>query len=217
MLTVKTFPVTEFQQNCRILWQSGHPSALVVDPGGDGDRIIQFLQRENLTCSEIWLTHSHLDHCGGVACLLKQYPVALLGHPIEREFRLRVNDVKAMYGIVSSSMENCPEPTRYLEGGEEVEFQGTKFSVLFTPGHSPGHLCFYAAEEKFLLAGDTLFAGSIGRTDLPGGDFKTLKKSIVEKILTLPDDTRVLSGHGQDTLVGTERRTNPFITGDYDE
>lgn len=212
MLNVHLIPVTEFQQNCRVLWSEGSNEALVIDPGGDGDTVARFLSVRNLICSQIWLTHSHLDHCGGVAKLLKiAGDVPLLGHALEREFRARVEDVKVMYGIQGGSMENCPEPSRYIQGGEDLDFAGRVFKVLFTPGHSPGHLCFYAQAEGILLAGDTLFAGSIGRTDLPGGDHATLIKSIVEKILTLPDDTRVLSGHGPETTVGIERSSNPFL------
>jgi len=218
MLNIEVIPVTNFQQNCRILWSEGASDALVIDPGGDGDRIARFLDSRELKCTQIWLTHSHLDHCGGVEQLIRLVgEVPLLGHPLEREFRARVEDIKAMYGIQSNAMSNCPEPTRYIEGGEDLEFAGVSFKVLFTPGHSPGHLCFYAPSEGVLLAGDTLFAGSIGRSDLPGGDHTTLLKSIIEKILTLPDDTRVLSGHGPETRVGVERDSNPFLVGDFDE
>ncbi len=217
MLHVKTLPTTDFQQNCRVLWREGGSCALVIDPGGEGGVIERFVKSKALICTEIWLTHSHLDHCGGVAHLMEAFSPTLTGHRIEREFRQRVEQIKGMYGISAPDMINCPEPTRFLEGGETIVFDGVAFSVLFTPGHSPGHLCYYAAEEKLLVAGDTLFAGSVGRTDLPGGDFHTLRKSIVEKILTLPDDTRVMSGHGPDTLVGRERKTNPFLTGEYDE
>ena len=214
MLKIEVIPVSDFQQNCRILWQDGSTEALVIDPGADGDRIEKFLSSRKLRCTQIWLTHSHLDHCGGVAYLLRNNADALLfGHLIEREFRSRVEDIKSMYGIQGDKMTNCPEPTRYLEGGETIDFAGVSFMTLFTPGHSPGHLCFYAPSEGLLLAGDTLFAGSIGRTDLPGGHHATLIKSIIEKILTLPDDTRVLSGHGPETRVGTERDNNPFLQG----
>jgi glyoxylase-like metal-dependent hydrolase (beta-lactamase superfamily II) len=214
MLNIELFPVTDFQQNCRILWQDGTADALVIDPGGDGDRIEKFLISRKLRCAQIWLTHSHLDHCGGVSQLLRtNASIPLFAHQLEREFRSRVEDIKDMYGIQGNSMTNCPEPTRYLEGEETLEFAGVSFTTLFTPGHSPGHICFYAPTEGLLLAGDTLFAGSIGRTDLPGGNHATLIKSIIEKILTLPDDTRVLSGHGPETRVGVERDTNPFLQG----
>ena len=217
MLQIAIVPVTDFQQNCRVVWAEGSPSALIIDPGGDSARIENFLKQKHLVCGEIWLTHSHLDHCGGVAGLKSAFDVPLSAHPVEREFRQRVDEIKRLWGITSSDMTNCPEPERKLEGGETVTFAGVEFQVIFTPGHSPGHLCFYAPSERLIIAGDTLFAGSIGRTDLPGGHHPTLIKSIVEKILVLPDDTRVLSGHGPDTLVGRERKTNPFLTGEMDE
>lgn len=217
MLQIATIPVTDFQQNCRVLWHDGDSSALVIDPGGDSPRIEAFLSDKGLVCTEIWLTHSHLDHCGGVAGLKRRYKALLSAHPGEQEFRRRVDEIKLMWGLSSSEMTSCPEPERHLTGGETISFGETVFQTLFTPGHSPGHLCFYAPAEKVLLAGDTLFAGSIGRTDLPGGNHIQLINSIVEKILPLPDDTRVLSGHGPDTLVGRERSTNPFLTGDFNE
>jgi hydroxyacylglutathione hydrolase len=217
MLEIKTLPVTELQQNCRILWKQGTTQALVVDPGGDAPLISSFLKSQGLVCEQIWLTHSHFDHCGGVARLMSEGVKILYGHIIEREFRQRVEDILTLYGISSKDMKNSPEPTHYIKGGETLEFQSVEFKVLFTPGHSPGHLCFYAPSENVLLAGDTLFNGSIGRTDLPGGDYKTLINSIVEKILILPDDTKVLSGHGPDTTIGHERKNNPFLTGEINE
>lgn len=108
-------------------------------------------------------------------------------------------------------LENCPEPTVGISGGETLNFEGESFEVIFTPGHSPGHLCFYNAKENVLIAGDTLFAGSIGRTDLPGGDYSTLMTSIREKIFTLPPSTKVLPGHGPDTTVEEEKKSNPFF------
>lgn len=212
MLEVITIPVTEFYQNCRVLRRRGESGALVIDPGGDIERIRSVLQKHGLRAEEIWLTHSHLDHCGAVRALKQESAALLSAHPGEGEMRKHVPDIAAFYGI-TSGLESCPEPDRALNGGEQLAFGGCSFQVLFTPGHSPGHLCFYEPSEGILLAGDTLFAGSIGRTDLPGGDSATLLRSIREKILTLPDATRVLSGHGPDTTVGAERRSNPFLNG----
>lgn len=202
--------VTPFAQNCRLLIDDSARSAVVVDPGGEPERILAELSGRKLKLSEIWLTHSHLDHCGGVRSLKAATGAALLGHPVEAMMRANVVRIAAMYGI-PSGFEDCPEPDRFISGGEELSFGGATFKVLFTPGHAPGHVCFYDVAGKTLLAGDTLFSGSIGRTDLPGGDADLLLESIGREILTLPDDTRVLSGHGDDTTVGKERRSNPFL------
>lgn len=211
MLEIVSVVVTPFAQNCRILADSATKTAVVVDPGGDVPLIQEALSRGGWKCSEIWLTHSHLDHCGGVAGLQEVWRAPLTAHPVEKQMRAHVQDLCAMYGLPRGDLENCPEPDRAVSGGETLSFGGYDFKVFFTPGHSPGHVVFYQAEHKILLAGDTVFLGSIGRTDLPGGDYDTLLTSIRSKILSLPDDTRVLPGHGDDTSVGVERRSNPFL------
>ena len=211
MIEIINLPVTSFQQNCRIVSAAGDSAALVIDPGGDANHIVQALEKADLELTEIWLTHSHLDHCGGVSELLEHRKVPLTGHSIESDFRSRVEDICRMYGVPSGEMSNCPEPDRFVEGGETLTFGSLEFQVLFTPGHSPGHVCFYHQRSGNLFAGDTVFAGSIGRSDLPGGDHATLLRSIREVILTLPDDTNVLPGHGPDTTVGVERQSNPFL------
>jgi glyoxylase-like metal-dependent hydrolase (beta-lactamase superfamily II) len=213
MLHIETITVTPFAQNARILSVAGHEDAVVVDPGGDVPLIEDALRRRKLRCSEIWLTHSHIDHCAGVAALMRSYPATLFGHPDEAAFRTAVIQVCRMYGLPEEGMENCPEPTRMLRGGETLTLHGISFEVLFTPGHSPGHLCFYCAAENLLIGGDLLFQGSVGRTDLPGGNGATLLQSIRSKVLVLPPATKVLAGHGPDTTVGAEARSNPFILG----
>lgn len=211
MINIETVPVTAYQQNCRILSVNEGTAAVVIDPGGDSDLILRKLAARSLKCTEIWLTHSHLDHCGGVMLLKEATGAKLYGHRIEQEMRSRVEEIGRAYGLSTEQMTNCPEPDHYLEGGETLNFGGAEFKVLFTPGHSPGHLCYYDQDSDTLLAGDTVFKGSIGRTDLPGGSYGLLMESIKREILSLPDDTRILSGHGPDTTVGVERRTNPFL------
>jgi len=137
----------------------------------------------------------------------------LLGHESESGLRAYVTQISEMYGLPSGSLLNCPEPDRYLCGGETLTLGEEQFSVLLTPGHSTGGLCYYHAASKRLLAGDVLFEAAVGRTDLPGGDYQTLMKSIKEVLLALPDDTVVLSGHGPDTTIGRERSQNPFLQG----
>lgn len=211
MLKIIKIEVTPFAQNCRVLACSSTKVAAVVDPGGDTERITQVLEAENLELAQIWLTHSHLDHCGGVADLKDQKNVELYAHPNERELRANVVAICQAYGIPSGSMRNCPEPENHLLGGEQLKLGQEVFEVLFTPGHSPGHVCFYHKGSANLIAGDTLFAGSIGRTDLPGGSFHTLITSIKEVIFALPKETAVLPGHGPDTQIGHEKNSNPFL------
>lgn len=212
MIEITTIPVTPFMQNARIVACSERQEAVVVDPGGDAARIVRQLQASGRRCTQIWLTHSHLDHCGGVAALRSALgDIPLVAHPAEAMLRTQVVNSARMFGLPAAGLENCPEPTVPVVGGEILACGALSAEVLFTPGHSPGHVSFYFRVEKVLISGDALFAGSIGRTDLPGGDHRTLLESIQREILSLDDDVRVLSGHGEDTTVGEERRSNPFL------
>lgn len=211
MLKIETVPVTEFMQNARVVWDSESKEGIIVDPGGDAERILAVVKREGIQVKAIWLTHSHLDHCAGVGPLLKVLSCPLIAHPGESMMRANVESIASMYGLPLSEWPNCPEPTVAISGGETLSVGTYQASVLFTPGHSPGHVSFYFDKENTILSGDVLFAGSIGRTDLPGGNHRELISSIKERILPLPDETRVLSGHGEDTTVGRERKSNPFL------
>lgn len=211
MIKITNVLVTDFAQNCRIIGDVESKSAAVVDPGGDVPKILKALKDGGWECQQIWLTHSHLDHCGGVKELKDLTGAILYAHPIEKEMRAHVTDICAMYGLPVGMMQNCPEPDHYIEGGSELKIGDNFFTALFTPGHSPGHLSLYNASAKVVLGGDALFAGSIGRTDLPGGDHPTLIDAIRRELFTLPEDTVVLSGHGPDTTIGEEKRTNPFF------
>jgi hydroxyacylglutathione hydrolase len=205
MLNVETIPVTEFGQNSRILWCSETKQGVIVDPGGDAEKILATAQRLGVTISAVWLTHSHLDHCGGVQPILDALKVPLV--------RNNVKSIAQMYGMSPAEWYNCPEPTVEVRGGESLSIGNSSCVVLFTPGHSPGHVSYYFERDGIVASGDVLFAGSIGRTDLPGGDTKTLLDAIRREIFTLPAETRVLTGHGPDTTVGEEKASNPFFTG----
>ncbi len=211
MLDIVTIPVTEFNQNARVLICPETKSAVIVDPGGESERLTKMCVDKGITIKAIWLTHSHLDHCGGVASLLRRFPVPLCAHPEERMFRERLPDIAMMYGLSSDDWPTCPEPSQYISGGEELNVGNNCAKVIYTPGHSPGHVSFYFKDESLIVSGDVIFQGSIGRTDLPGGNHKQLLATIQSKFLTLPDDTRVLCGHGEDTTIGKERIDNPFL------
>ncbi len=211
MLKVQTIQVTEFMQNARVVWDSDSREGVIVDPGGEPEKILDFIRREKIKVKEVWLTHSHLDHCGGVAPLLKELSCHLVAHPDEAMMRQGVQAIAAMYGLPVEQWHPCPEPSVAVTGGEVLSVGAHSAQVLFTPGHSPGHVSFYFAKENTLISGDVLFCGSIGRTDLPGGNHRELISSIKERIMPLPDETAVLSGHGEDTTVGRERVSNPFL------
>jgi len=210
-LEFRTITVTPFAQNARIVWCTETRQGVIIDPGGEPKVILSELETLGVQCAQVWLTHSHLDHCGGVRSVLEHLKIPLVAHPVEQRMRANVRHFAAMYGLPLSEWEDCPEPDIHIQGGEELRVGKSTAHVLFTPGHSPGHLAFYFRESSVLVAGDVLFAGSIGRTDLPGGDMATLLGSIKREILPLSDDVVVLSGHGEDTTVGAERHGNPFL------
>lgn len=210
-MRIETLEVTPVAQNCRILIDDATKRALVIDPGGDVESILAIVRREELTVDQIWLTHSHFDHCGGVAELQEATGARLLAHPDEALFRQNVLTSIERWNLPLEGYRNCPEPHEAIIGGERLVWGAYTFVVLPTPGHSPGHLAFYCASERFVLSGDALFQGSIGRTDLPGGNHSELIQSIIAHLLSLPDATRVLSGHGPDTTIGRERAYNPYL------
>lgn len=211
MLEIITVPVTAIEQNCRILFDSDEKGAVIVDPGSDYQKILEVLSQHKLSFSQIWLTHSHYDHCGGVQDLLDQQTVPLYAHAAGKDFREIVELAAGRFGEASVNYRNCPEPDYFLEEGQKLQVGKYDFDVFYTPGHAPDHVVFYNQLEKVLIAGDTVFKGSIGRTDLPGGSYEVLMESIKDKIMTLPDDTKILSGHGEDSVLSFEKSSNPFL------
>ncbi len=214
MLSVVSLCVTPFQQNCRIIINQENNHSVVVDPGGELDRIVATLKERGLECKQIWLTHSHLDHCGAAGRLKDLCGAELLAHDSEKNLRASVVEAAELFGMPQGMMETCPEPDRYLLDGEEVDFDGYMFRVIHTPGHSRGSVCFYSPDLEAVFVGDVLFAGSIGRTDLPGGKFPALLESIKKIMSMLPASTKVFSGHGPDTSLEREKKSNPFLQGD---
>jgi glyoxylase-like metal-dependent hydrolase (beta-lactamase superfamily II) len=203
-------PVTPFQQNCTILFDDETKAGVVVDPGGDVPVIMQTVRENGLTIGEIWLTHGHIDHAGGAMEMKEALGVDIIGpHKADRQMLLALEDQARMFGL-PGEVRNCT-PDRFLEEGETVSFGDHAFEVLHCPGHAPGHVVFYNRAAKFAHVGDVLFHGSIGRTDLPGGDHETLIRSIKEKLLPLGDDIGFICGHGPGGRFGDERRSNPFL------
>jgi hydroxyacylglutathione hydrolase len=207
-MILESFPVGPIASNCTILGDEQTHEAIVIDPGAEVGRIHRRLIELGLTLKQILITHAHLDHIGG-AVRLKQ----LTDAPVY----LNENDIKLL-GMADSQAAwmgiPVPEtalPDEGLDNGQVVGLERYPATVLFTPGHTQGSVCLYFAPEKLLIAGDTLFAGSIGRTDLPGGNYEQIINSLHTQVLTLPDETRVITGHGPETVIGDERRSNPFL------
>ncbi len=208
-LKILIIPVTGFQQNCSLVMDDDLKVAAVVDPGGDLPRIEAAIKEAGVTVEKILLTHGHIDHAGGAAELAEKLGVKVEG-PHERDKPWLDNLPKrgADFGIMGARVVT---PDRWLKDGDEVTVGGLKFTIIEAPGHSPGSVVFFSADNKFALMGDVLFQNSVGRTDMPGGDHATLIKSIKEKILPLGDDVMFLPGHGNASRIGEERLTNPYI------
>ncbi len=203
-------PVTPFQQNCTLLWCEATRKAVVIDPGGDVPEILAAIEKVGVSVEAIWLTHGHIDHVGGAADLRDALKVQIIGPHRDDQFLLEnvVNSGRS-FGI-----DGVRDVTtdRWLDQGDSVEIGELKFQVLHCPGHSPGSVVFFNEAMRFALVGDVLFAGSVGLTDLPGGDHATLIASITDKLLPLGDDVGFICGHGPGSSIGQERQTNPFLT-----
>ncbi len=209
-LTIEIVPVTPFRQNCCILFDADSKRGVVVDPGGDVPAILAAIDRLGVEIDAIWITHGHIDHAGGAMDLKDATGVEIVGpHKADQSLLSRLEDQARMFGLGGAVRNAAPD--RWLEEGDVLELGPHRFEVLHTPGHSPGHVVFFERSARFLHAGDVLFAGSIGRTDLPGGDHATLLRSIREKVLPLGDDVGFICGHGPGSRLGDERRGNPFL------
>lgn len=197
-----------FQENCYLVADPEAHRAVLIDPGEEADLFLRRLATEGLELDAVWLTHAHLDHILGVARVVGRHQVPIYLHPDDRRLYDRAADQGAAFGF---RVEPLPPPDHALADGGTTRVGGFSFDVRHVPGHSPGSVAFVG--HGIAIVGDALFAGSIGRTDLPGGDTDTLLTSIRERLLSLPDETVVYSGHGPETTIGRERVTNPFLTG----
>jgi len=206
-LILKTLVVGPIQSNCYIIGCERTREAAVIDPGGDADRILITLAKDKLRCVYIINTHGHFDHSADNKRLKEVTGAQLLIHHADAPMILHQSTNGGMWGI---HVDNSPPPDRYLKEGDIITFGDISLKVLHTPGHSPGGISLVT--DKIVFVGDTLFAGSIGRTDFPGGDHEGLLRNVREKIFTLGDDVVVYPGHGPKTTVGRERETNPFFT-----
>ncbi|MEW9897153.1 MBL fold metallo-hydrolase [Chitinivorax sp. PXF-14] len=205
----KIIPVTPFQQNCSLIWCDATREAAVVDPGGDVARILAEVEKHGLMLKKILLTHGHLDHVGGTAELASKLGLPIEGPHMDDQFWIEALPQQAqMFGFGDAK---TFVPDRWLAQGDVVELGPLRLLVRFCPGHTPGHVIFFEPESRVAFVGDVLFAGSIGRTDFPGGNHQQLIDSIKQQLWTLGDDVRFVPGHGPMSTFGQERATNPFV------
>ena len=209
MLSIVSLTLGPVLTNTYIIADGDTGEAVVIDPADEGERIFSEAEKRGWRIVSIWLTHAHFDHMGGAAKLADTCkPVPTVALHAEDMPLWRIQGGAAFFGM---KIEPGPEPTIELTNGQDLYLGENKFQVLHAPGHTPGHVMFYNAAEAVLFCGDVIFQGSIGRTDLPGGDFNTLINSILSQVMSLPDETVILCGHGPQSTVGQERKLNPFI------
>jgi len=203
-LNVETVPVGILEVNCHLIWVDDTRKAFVIDPGDDAERIVSRARELSLEPAAVLLTHAHVDHIRGVGGVADELNVPVYLHPDDRA--LYASPDNALLPWVSAAR-NLPEPV-----DAPPEADGLSFEIIHTPGHTPGGVCYHFADSAILFSGDTLFCASIGRTDLAGGDFQSLMRSIKEKLFALPPKTAVHTGHGPPTTIGAEQTSNPFVT-----
>jgi hydroxyacylglutathione hydrolase len=209
MLDIRTLILGPVSTNCYVIADSDSGEAAVIDPAWEGRAIFMAAKKQGWNIGQLWYTHAHFDHFGGAAELAKALntpPVVAL-HPLDYE--LWENQGGAPY--FGMQIDPGPEPTVNLIHGQVLRLGNTEFEVRHSPGHTPGHVVYYCAKESVLFCGDLIFRGGVGRTDLPGGDWQVLTRSILDQVFTLPNETQLLSGHGENSTVGLEKHENPFV------
>lgn len=207
-MILKVLPVGPIMANCFVLGCSDTREAVVIDPGDEDEKILMALADEKLRVKYIINTHGHFDHVAANKHIKEATKADILIHAADAPMLSNLSSMAISFGL---SAENSPAPDKLIGEGDIISFGNISLKVLHTPGHSQGSVSLFAEKERKVFSGDTLFAGSIGRTDLPGGDYGTLIKNVREKIFTLGDDVQVFPGHGPETTVGTEKKFNPFF------
>ena len=211
-MNVKSFTFNPFQENTYIVYDKSK-ECLIIDPGcyTDAERkeLKAFIEEKELTPVKLINTHCHIDHVLGNKFASEHWDLELYMHKEDLPVLEKAGEICKMYGL--EDYEGSPSPKRFLIHGDILTFGKSSFEILFTPGHAPGHICLYSKENDLLIAGDVIFQGSIGRTDLPGGDHSTLINSIITQLFPLPNETQVFCGHGPSTNLGYEKEHNPFL------
>lgn len=211
MIHIQAFTFGPIQENTYLLWDDTK-EAVIIDPGNatssEHSMLKQFIEDKGLSLKRLLLTHSHFDHVAGNRFIYDTYGLLPELHKTDLPILERQKDVCDVYGL---PCEESPKPEKFIEEGEKITFGNATLDVVFTPGHSPGHVTFYNTAEDFMICGDVLFRGSIGRTDIPGGDFDKLIDSIHRKLFVMSDTMKVYNGHGPSTTIGFEKMNNPFL------
>jgi hydroxyacylglutathione hydrolase len=211
MIQIQKFTVNPFGVNSLVLFDVSK-ECIIIDPGFSNEeerkKLLDFVEAHQLKVVKLINTHCHIDHILGNRFVKETYKVNLYAHPKDQYNIDNADEAALFYGLPRP---NSPSIDVELKEGEYIEFGQSKLKILFTPGHTQGHVCLYSEEDAFAICGDVLFQGSIGRTDLPGGDYDTLIHSIKTQLMILPDDTKVYSGHGEESSIGLERKFNPYL------
>ncbi|MBA2441256.1 MAG: MBL fold metallo-hydrolase [Rubrobacter sp.] len=209
-MILESIIVGPFQENCYVVGDEESKVGTVVDPGEEPTRIALLVEKTGLEIASIILTHAHIDHVGAVVPLVEEYGCPVLLHSEAEPMLQQVPTQAMMMGV---KFGRVPTVDRYIAEDEVLEVGSLRLRSLYTPGHAPGHLAFYEESEGVVISGDALFAGSVGRVDLPGGSMEVLLGSIQSRLLPLPDETRICPGHGPETTIGQEKTYNPFLQG----
>jgi hydroxyacylglutathione hydrolase len=209
-MNIESIPVSPFMTNCYIVSCPDTDEAAIIDAGDEPEKLLTYIDENNLKLKYLINTHAHLDHVAAVIDIQKERSVPFLLHPNEKTVLEGLNQSQQLFGLPNSE---APKVDQYIDKNSEIKLGNLVFKIIETPGHTPGGICLLTGNH--LIAGDTLFAGSIGRTDLPGGDTNTLLNSIQNQLMSLDDDIIVYPGHGPSTSIGIERKSNPFINNRY--